>query len=34
MRKVFEDSIPVEQLARMKAIPKSRFLKAVKITRG
>ena len=34
VRKVFENSVPVEQLARLKAIPKPRFLKAVKITRG
>jgi hypothetical protein len=33
-RKVFEDSVPVEQLATLKAIPKSRFLKSVKITHG
>jgi hypothetical protein len=29
--KVFEKQIPIEKLVRMKAIPKSRFLKSVKI---
>src|SRR5438132_8084072 len=33
-RKFFENSVQVEDLPKLKAIPKSRFLKSVKITRG
>jgi hypothetical protein len=34
VRKLFENSVPVEQRTRMKTIPKSRFLRSVKIMRG
>jgi hypothetical protein len=33
-RKFFENSVHVEDIPRLKAIPKSRFLKSVKITRS
>jgi hypothetical protein len=33
-REFFENSVQVKDLAKLKAIPKSRFLESVKITRG